>query len=143
MSDIKTMTPTTTALDYDAIALRYLNVWGIEDEQELRAAVAEIWAPDGVEFVQGLRFEGHAQLTGRVARAYDSFFANERFIGGYDEDLTVHQDILQFTITMCEPVEGKPGELGEVAWAARVFLLLDEQGAVLQSYQVAVKALPA
>jgi hypothetical protein len=52
----------------------------------------------------------------------------------------VHQDILRFTITMSEPADGKPGEL---AWAARTFLLLDDDGKVQQSYQVAVKALPA
>lgn len=128
MSNTKTTpsprpTPTLTIpVDPEAILQRYLAVWTIEDEQERRAAVAEIWAPDGVEFVQGLHFEGHAELADRVARAYEAFFATNRFIAGYDEDLTVHQDILRFTITLSEPANGKPAEL---AWSARVFLLLE------------------
>jgi hypothetical protein len=135
-----TRTTLGTTLDHEAVVQRYLSVWTIEDEQQRRAAVAEIWAPDGVEFVQGLRFEGHAELTDRVTRAHDTFFATGRFVGGYDQDLTVHQDILRFTLTLSEPADGGPGEL---AWAARAFLLLDDNGKVQQSYQVAVKALPA
>ena len=146
MSNTKTtpsLRPTSTLtipVDPEAILQRYLAVWTIEDEQERRAAVAEIWAPDGVEFVQGLHFEGHAELADRVARAYEAFFATNSFVAGYDEDLTVHQDILRFTITLSEPANGKPAEL---AWSARVFLLLDDDGKVQQSYQVTLKPLPA
>ena len=92
-------------------------------------------APDGVEFVQGLHFEGHAELADRVARAYEAFVATNSFVAGYDEDLSVHQDIPdipRFTITPSEP-----------AWSARVFLLLDDDGKVQQSYQVTVKPLPS
>jgi hypothetical protein len=140
MSDTKTTPTAIPTLDHEAIVQRYLGVWAIEDEQDRREAVAEIWAPDGVEFVQGLRFEGHNELAARVARAHDAFFATGRYVAGYDEDLTVHQDILRFTITLSEPANGKPGEL---AWSARTFLLLDDDGKVQQSYQVTVKALPA
>lgn len=138
-SSIPSPAPTITT-HHEAILQRYLGVWTIEDEHERRAAVAEIWAPDGVEFVQGLHFEGHAELADRVARAYEAFFATNSFVAGYDEDLTVHQDILRFTITLSEPANGKPADL---AWSARVFLLLDDDGKVQQSYQVTIKPLPA
>lgn len=134
------MSDTKNTLDNEAIVQRYISVWTIEDDRERRAAVAEIWASDGVEFVHEQHFEGHGELADRVARAYDTFFANGEYVGGYDEDLTVHQDILRFTMNLAVPGDGEPDE---IAWVARVFLLLDDDGKVQQSYHVTLQALPA
>ena len=124
----------------DAALERYLAVWAIADDAKRHDAVAALWSADGVEFVEGARFEGRARIADRVKEAHDAFVANGRYVVGWDNDLSVHGDMLRFTIHLAEPVAGdRPGE---VAWAARVFLLLDEHGLVQQSYQLTVKPLP-
>jgi hypothetical protein len=45
-----------------------------------------------------------------------------------------HGDIVTFTIQLTTPG-------GEVAWAARVFLLLDSGGLIQEDYQLTVKPL--
>lgn len=121
---------------------RFVAVWGVPDDAGRAAAVAGLWAADGVEFVEGKRFEGPAELAERVKTAYEAFIATGRYTGRSADDLTVHDDLLRFTIELREPAAD--GErLGELAWAARVFLVLDEDdGLVRQSYQITVKPLP-
>lgn len=118
----------------------YLSIWSITDDQKRHAAVAALWSADGAEFVEGTRFEGHARIADRVKEAHEAFVANGRYVVGWDDDLSVHGGMLQFTIHLAAPVAG--GQPTEVAWAARVFLLLDDEGLVRQSYQLTVKPLP-
>ena len=120
---------------------RFIAVWGVADPRERVAAVAGLWAADGVEFVEGKRFEGQSELVERVKTAYEAFIGNGKYVGRFADDLTVHDDLLRFTIELREPAE-QEGELGEPAWAARVFLVLDDDGLVQQSYQITVKPLP-
>jgi hypothetical protein len=119
-----------------AIAGRYLAVWSEPEPAARRAAVTGLWAPGGTEFVEGTRFQGHEELEARVAHAYEEFVAN----GGYSvtaaDDMTRHDDIVVFTIQLTAPD-------GEVAWAARVFLVIGNDGLIKQDYQLTVKPLAA
>lgn len=51
-------------------------------------------------------------------------------------DAARHGDIVTFTIELTAPG-------GEVAWAARVFLLLAADGRIREDYQLTVRALAA
>ena len=51
-------------------------------------------------------------------------------------DRSFHDDILVFTIQLTTDDQ-------EVAWAARVFLLLDGDGLIAEDYHVTVKSLAA
>jgi hypothetical protein len=51
-------------------------------------------------------------------------------------DVTRHHDIVTFTIQLTSPD-------GEIAWAARVFLLLGKDGLIRQDYQLTVTPLAA
>jgi hypothetical protein len=126
--------PQTTEPMATTIADRYLAVWSEPDLESRRAAVADLWEPDGVEFVEGVQFRGHAELNARIAHAYQEFVASGKFTVTSAEDVTRHHDIVAFTIQLTAPD-------GEVAWAARVFLLLDEQGRIREDYQLTVKPL--
>jgi hypothetical protein len=119
-----------------AIAGRYLAVWSEPDPASRRAAIAGLWAPDGAEFVEGTRFQGHEELEARVARAYQEFVASGRYAVTAADDVARHDDIVTFTIQLTAPD-------GEVAWAARVFLLLGEDGLIRQDYHLTVKPLAA
>jgi len=126
----------TTELTMPAIAGRYLAVWSESDPSAGRAAVAGLWAPDGAEFVEAKRFAGHEELDARITGAYGAFVASGRFTVTAADDVTTHDDIITFTIQLTAPD-------GEVAWAARVFLLLGADGLIRQDYHLTVKPLPA
>ena len=134
------MQATRTEATPDVALQRYLAIWAIADDAKRHDAVAALWSADGVEFVEGARFEGHARLADRVKEAHDAFVADGQYVVGWDNDLSVHGDMLRFTIHLAEPVAGN--RPGDVAWAARVFLLLGDEGLVQQSYQLTVKSLP-
>jgi hypothetical protein len=118
------------------IVARYLDVWSEPDPASRRAAIAGLWAPDGAEFVEGTQFRGHAELDARIAGAYQEFVASGQYAVVGADDVTYHDGIVVFTIQLTAAD-------GEVAWAARVFLLLREDGLIREDYQLTVKALAA
>ena len=118
------------------ITARYLAVWSEADPGSRRSGIAGLWAPDGAEFVEGAQFRGHEELDARIAHAYEQFVANGKYAVTSAGDATRHDDIIRFTIQLTTPD-------GEVAWAARVFLLLGEDGLIREDYQLTVKPLAA
>lgn len=60
------MTETTKAAAR-TITDRYVAVWSEPDPQSRRAAIAGLWEPDGVEYVEGTQFRGHEELDARIA----------------------------------------------------------------------------
>ncbi|KUN09343.1 hypothetical protein AQI95_05865 [Streptomyces yokosukanensis] len=129
----------TTIPDVDQIVHRYLAVWSEPDATARERAVAELWAVDGVEFVEGTRFHGHDALVDRVAEAYGLFVASGEYHITHDQHVTVHDDIVMFTIQLTYATGPR---VDEVAWAARVFLALDDDGRILQDYHLTVQPLP-
>lgn len=134
------MTSQTTATDVDQIVQRYVDVWSEPDAAARRRAVARLWAPDGVEFIEGTQFRGHDELVDRVAEAYGVFVASGDYRIAADHHVTVHGQVVIFTVQM---TYAKGPLVDEVAWAARVFLVLDDDGRILQDYHVTVQPLPA
>jgi hypothetical protein len=126
----------TTEVAVRTITDRYLAVWGEPDAQSRRAAIASLWEPDGAEYVEGIQFRGHAELDGRIARAYQEFVAVRKYHVAVADDVTRHDDIITFTVQLST-------QAGEVAWAARVFLLLGESGYIREDYQLTVQPLAA
>ena len=116
------------------IAERYLAVWSEPDPVSRGAAIAGLWAPDGAEFVEGTQFRGHEELGARITAAYQEFVASGRYAVTAGRDVTRQGDIITLTIQLTAPG-------GEIAWAARVFLLLDAGGLIREDYQLTVKPL--
>ncbi|MEU5535755.1 nuclear transport factor 2 family protein [Streptomyces sp. NPDC020362] len=130
--------PQTTVTDVDQIVQRYAAVWSEPDTAARRRTVAELWAPDGVEFVEGARFRGHDGLVDRVSEAYGLFVASGEYHVTDDNHVTVHDDVVMFTIRL---TYAKGPQADEVAWAARVFLVLGD-GRIVQDYHLTVQPLP-
>lgn len=126
------MTKTTAT----AIAERYLAVWSQPVAAARRDAVTELWAPDGAEFVEGIQFRGHDELETRVEGAYQEFLASGQYALTGADDVSEHGDIVTFTVQLTAPD-------GAVAWIARVFLLVNEDGTVQEDYQLTVQPMAA
>ena len=117
----------------DEIVDRYLAVWSEPDPEARRRAVTGLWTPDGVEYVEGVQFRGHDGLEARVAEAFGRFGRDYTISSA--GDVAVHDDLITFTVQLVAA--------DEVAWAARVFLLLTGDGRISEDYHLTVRALTA
>jgi hypothetical protein len=130
------MTETTEAAAR-TITDRYVAVWNEADAQSRRTAIGRLWEPDGVEYVEGgIQFRGHEELDRRIARAYDEFVGSGNYQATMADDASRHDDIIAFTVQLSTSE-------GEVAWAARVFVILGETGRIREDYQLTVQPLAA
>ncbi len=111
------------------IVARYVAAWSEPDPGSRRAAIAGLWAPDGAEFVEGTQFRGHQELDARITHAYQEFVASGRYAVSSASDVTRHDGVVTFTIQLTAPG-------GDVAWAARVFLVLGRDGRIREDYQL-------
>jgi hypothetical protein len=137
------MTNTSSSTsDFAETVDRYIAVWSIADADERAKAVSELWTPDGVEFIEGRQFFGHAALTERVTEAHEAFVANGAYTAAGGEDAARHDDVVIFTIRL-DHADQNTHSAGDTAWSARVFLLLDEQGRIRADYQLTVQPLTA
>jgi len=125
-------------IDLESVVGRYVAVWSEADPESRRTAIAGLWAPDGTEFVEGAQFRGHDQLDARIAEAYREFVGSGKYIVASGNDATGHHDVVTFTIQL---VSASGDNAGDLAWAARVFLLLDDQDRIREDYQLTVKPL--
>ncbi|MFG1711040.1 hypothetical protein ACFLIM_48565 [Nonomuraea sp. M3C6] len=129
---------TTGAIDPKLIVQRYVAVWSEPGPESRRRAITDLWARDGVEFVDGVRFRGHEELDARITKAYEQFVQSGEYAVTSADDATVHDDIVMFTIQL---VPGGGDKDSEVAWASRVFLVLGGDGLIRQDYHLTVKPL--
>jgi hypothetical protein len=130
----------TYATEPDLVADRYLAVWSEPDPERRRRAIAGLWAPDGIEFVEGVQFRGYQELEARIAEAHRAFVESGKCTVASADDVTVHRDIVTFTIQL---ISAGGDRAGQVAWAARVFLVLGADGLIRQDYQLTVQPLAA
>jgi hypothetical protein len=94
----------TSELTAGKFADRYLAVWSEPDPAARRAAVAALWAPDGVEFIDGgIQFRGHDGLDTRVREAYEQFVATGAYALTSAGDVASHGDIVTFTVQLTTP----------------------------------------
>jgi len=125
-------------IDVESVVGRYVAVWSEADPASRRTAIAGLWAPDGAEFVEGAQFRGHDQLDARIAEAYREFVGSGKYSVASGNDATGHHDVVTFTIQL---VSASGDNAGDLAWAARVFLVLDDQDRIHEDYQLTVKPL--
>lgn len=116
------------------LVARYVNAWNETDPEARRGAVSALWKANGAEFVEGTAFRGHDELFARVSSAHEAFVAGGGYAVTDAGDAVGHDGIVVFTIQLTTPT-------AEVAWAARVFLLLSDDGRIREDYQLTVKPL--
>jgi hypothetical protein len=128
---------TTTNWTTGRVADAYTSIWSESDAQRRRAAIAELWADGGVEYVEGTQFRGHEALDARVSQAYSEFVAGGSYLVTRADRVALFDHIIVLTIQLVAT------DHGTVAWAARVFLVMDEDGRIREDYQLTVQPLAA
>ncbi|MBO2451958.1 hypothetical protein J4573_33060 [Actinomadura barringtoniae] len=123
-----------TAATAERIAERYLAVWSEPDAARRLATIKELWAEDGVEYVEEAEFRGHAELDARIAQAYEAFVGSGRFTVTPAGDVRWHHDVITMTVHLTTPS-------GESAWAARAVLIIGADDLIRQDYQFVVQEL--
>ncbi|MCX4750309.1 nuclear transport factor 2 family protein [Kitasatospora sp. NBC_01287] len=130
--------PIALPLDLDTLVARYIAVWSEPDPAARRRAIAALWAPDGVEYVEGAHFRGHERLADRITEAYQQFVASGTYAVTAGDDAADGHGVVTFTIQL---IARQGADAGHLAWSARVLLVLDEAGRIREDYHLTVKAL--
>jgi len=132
--------------DLKTLTDRYIAIWSESDPERRRAAVRQLWSPDGVHVLQppqamrqaaeGLGFDrlvlearGHDALESRVARAYEEFVAPGAFVFRSRGDADRLHDVVKFRWEMVSRSDG------DVAGAGLEILLLGADGRIVRDYQ--------
>ncbi|MFF0530286.1 hypothetical protein ACFYT3_18055 [Nocardia amikacinitolerans] len=121
--------------DFTSIANGYAEIWNQPDPLLRRRAITDLWAPDGVGYMEGVRFCGYDELDTRIASIHDQFGASGRYRVNHAGDTSIHQDVIMFTIELIAL------DTDEIAWEGRVFLILDDDGRIREDYQVTIRPL--
>lgn len=114
-----------------AFVRSYTDIWNEPDASARQAAVAALWAEDGTEHTDANTYRGHAEITARVAGAYEQFVREGGFRFVLGDDPAAHDGAVTFTVHMV-PVAG-----GSPVWAGTVLALLDADGRIHTDHQFA------
>ena len=130
----------------DSLADRYIAVWTEPDPVRRRAAVEELWAPDGCHVLHlpetireeaarlgfdtvELRATGYAAIELRVERAFQEFVAPGELTFRGRGDAVLLADTVKLTWEMVQVGSG------EVVGGGVDFLTLGEKGLIKSDYQ--------
>jgi hypothetical protein len=118
--------------DPQKLADRYAAVWNEPDATARRRAIAALWAPDGVHYVQDREYRGHEALEKRVLDAYDK---NVRLAGNRFRavrNAQVLRDVVKFNWEML-PADGE-----QVLAVGLEVVVLDDDQRIVRDYQFIV-----
>lgn len=123
--------------DIEQLVNRYVAVWNEPDPGVRDKEVAALWAPDAVQYLEERTVRGRAELTVRVAEAYEQFVRDGGFEFRCAGDAVGHHDLVRFSVYMV------PAAGGPVAWTGFIVLRLDGSGQVLADHQFAEAPAPS
>lgn len=114
------------------LADRYAAVWNEADAEARRKAITELWAPEGRHAVKTREARGYDELEARIVGAYEKNVRDRgnRFRAAKNAQRL--KNVLTFNWEMV-PAGGE-----EVLAVGLEFLVLDEQGRILEDYQFIV-----
>jgi len=114
------------------LADRYAAVWNEADDRARRAAIATLFTPEGVHYVNTREARGHAALEDRVADAYEKNVrdAGHRFRA--QRNAQALRGVVTFNWEMIEPATG------DVLAVGLEFLQVDDDGRITCDHQFIV-----
>ncbi len=113
------------------LANRYVEVWNEPDPARRRAAIAELWVPEGEHYVGAREVRGYPALEERVIGSHDKWVVEANCQFRAMPNAQRLQDVLTFGWEM-------RGVTGEVRSAGLQFLRLNADDQILVDYQFIV-----
>jgi hypothetical protein len=111
------------------LAARYAAVWNESNATARRAAVADLWRPDGVHFVKEREARGHAALEQRIIGSYEKNVRDKGNRFRVRADAQRLRDVVTFTWEMV------PADADTVLAVGLEVLVLDAEDRIITDYQ--------
>jgi hypothetical protein len=108
---------------------RYMAIWNEPDNDVRSKAIADLWAPHGVHYVQTLAAEDHETMVHRVRRAYQKWVRDEGFVFRPAGNTVARDNLVKFNWEMV------PAGTDDVVSVGFDFLILDDDGRILADHQ--------
>ncbi len=118
--------------DAQELADRYVAVWNEKDPAARRKAMAELWVPDGLHYVDTREARGHEALEQRIIGSHEKWVRD----GGNRFKAATNAQLLRNVVSFDWQMLPAGGDT--VLAVGREFLVVDEQGHVLVDYQFIV-----
>ncbi|WP_158816752.1 nuclear transport factor 2 family protein [Methylocapsa sp. S129] len=115
------------------LADRYTAVWNETDPDRRRAAIAELWAPDGRHYVNAREARGYDALEKRIIGSHEKNVRD----GGYRFRAVGNARMLRDAVTFNWEMIPAGGD--EVAAVGLEFLMVDAERRILVDYQFIVQ----
>ena len=119
-------------LQAQQLADRYAAVWNEADDNARRAAIAGLFTPDGVHYVNTREARGHAALEDRIIGSYQKNVRDGRHLFRAQRNAQSLRGVVTFNWEMIEPATG------EVLAVGLEFLQVGEDGRIACDHQFIV-----
>jgi len=119
-------------LQAQQLADRYAAVWNEADDNARRVAIAGLFTPDGVHYVNTREARGHAALEDRVTGAYEKNVRDGGHLFRAQRNAQSLRNVVTFNWEMIEPATG------EVLAVGLEFLQVGEDGRIACDHQFMV-----
>jgi hypothetical protein len=122
--------------DAQELADRYVAVWNETNGEARRRAIAELWVPDGIHYVDTREARGYDALEKRIVGSYEK---NVRDRGNRfrAKDARALRDAVTFFWEMV------PAHSDSVLATGLEFLIVDSEGRIRADYQFVLNSVPA
>ncbi len=111
------------------LADRYVAVWNEADAAARRRAIAQLWVPDGVHYVDTREARGYAALEQRITGSYEK---NVRDRGNRFRAVKSARALRDGVLLFWEML---PAQSETVLASGLVFLIVDRERRILVDYQ--------
>lgn len=120
-------------IEAQKLADRYIAVWSETDPVARRKAIAELWVPDGLHYVDTREARGYEALERRIIGSHEKWVRD----GGNRFRAAKNAQALRNVVTF--NWEMIPADDDAVLAVGLEFLIVDEHGRILVDYQFIVK----
>lgn len=111
---------------------RYVELWNEADTGQRRAAIEELWVPEGANYTPTIEATGYDALQARVTRSYETYVGSGEYRFRQAVPPIAHHNAVKVQWEMVRTADGT------IASAGLEFLRLADDGRILSDHQFLV-----